>query len=97
MTYEPTDAERAAVKAKLSVDLPSGFRFSVSHKFDNNSNVTIDFDETPGVKAAVKGLSTDAAKAVASCSKLRDVPDALASVELTDSDQNIVKARNGKT
>ncbi len=89
LTYSLDDDEIASINAKLGTSIPSGFTFSVTHKYDGQCNIGVSVDEEPIVAAIVQSLSADAAAALGGVKTLREIPTKLVGVELTASD-NVV-------
>ena len=94
LTYRLEDDEIKAVNSELATDLPLGFEFTVDHRYDNKTYVALKADETPVVKGIRERLSTDAAKAVEGVQRIRDIPEKLASIELTASDSELLEDVN---
>jgi hypothetical protein len=88
LVYSLNDSEAKQINATLGTTLKAGFTFSVHHRYNNTSNVTIDVDEKSVVASMVKAgaLSTDAAAAVKSAATIRDVAAKLESVARTPED-----------
>lgn len=92
LTYTLSDDEIRRVNDKLGTTLKSGHEITISHKYDNNRNVTLTVDESPPIKAFSNTLSTDAAAALKDCKSLRSIPTLLADVSLTETDQATLEA-----
>lgn len=100
LTFALTDAEVTKANTTLGTAIKSGFQFSVCHKYDDSQTILLEVDETPAIKALAKSLSTDAATALKECKALRKVPEILAEVALTESDETVlanITARIGAT
>lgn len=96
LTYSLDDDEIASINAKLGTSIPSGFTFSVTHKYDGECTIGISVDEEPVVAAIVQSLSTDAATALSGVKTLRDIPTKLVGVELTANDNAVLDALNAR-
>lgn len=94
LTYRLDDSEVAAVNSKLHTALPEGFEFSLEHRYDNKTYITLSTDESPVLDDLRKKLSTDAAKAVESATRFKDLPQKLAGIELTSADSTILEEIN---
>ena len=76
--------------------------FSVIHRYDNTVAINIDIDERPVLEHILSssGLSSDAISAAKKAETIRELPDSLKDVSLTDTDQTFletVEARIGAT
>ncbi len=91
LTYRLDDSEVAEVNAKLHTALPKGFEFSMEHRYDNKTYVTLSAGESPVLDDLRKKLSTDAAKAVESATRFKELPEKLAGIELTSADSTILE------
>ncbi len=96
LTYGLDDDEIASINEKLGTSIPSGFSFSVTHKYDGKRAIGISVDEGPVVAAMVQSLSTDAAAALSGVKAVRDIPTKLVGVELTASDNAVLDALNAR-
>ncbi|MGM9515617.1 AAA family ATPase [Roseateles sp. DB2] len=96
LTYGLDDDEIASINEKLGTSIPSGFTFSVTHKYDGKRTIGISVEEGPVVAAIVQSLSTDAAAALSGVKAVRDIPTKLVSVELTASDNAVLDALNAR-
>lgn len=94
LTYALDDGEISAVNQKLGTTIPSGFTFSLTHKYGGDCDINIAVNEVPVVAAIARTLSTDATASVTEVRTLRDIPDSLKGVELTASDQATLDAVN---
>lgn len=96
LTYTLDDDEIASINAKLGTSIPSGFTFSVTHKYDGMRTILLSVDEGPVVATIVQSLSTDAAAALSGVKTLREVSTQLVGVELTASDNAVLDALNAR-
>jgi len=96
LTYGLDDDEIASINAKLGTSIPSGFTFSITHKYDGKRTIGISVDEGPVVAAIVQSLSTDAAAALSGIKTLREIPTKLVGVELTASDNAVLDTLNAR-
>ena len=81
LSYQLTDEEVSSINERLHTSLPLGFRFSVSHKYDNSRSIAMNVDEQPVISWLISesALSSDA------CAALKDV-------DLTEKDQAFLAA-----
>lgn len=96
LTYCLDDDEIASINAKLGTSIPSGFTFSVTHKYDGERTIGMSVDEGPVIAAIVQSLSTEAAAALSLVKTLRDIPTKLVGVELNASDNAVLDALNAR-
>lgn len=96
LTYSLDDDETASINAKLGTSIPSGFTFSVTHKYDGERTIGMSVDEGPVVAAIVQSLSADAAAALSGVKTLRDIPTKLVGVELTANDNAVLDTLNAR-
>jgi hypothetical protein len=89
LTFKPSDSEIAALNLALKTGLKAGFQFSVTYTYANKLAVEFVVDERPVLAAMLASakLGADAAAAAGKATKLRDLPEALKSVGLTDEDK----------
>lgn len=102
LTYKINAQEATHVNQQVGTELKAGFTFSVTHKYDNKLTLGLDVDEKPIIASLLKsaGLSSDALGAVKPAKSLRQIPELLKEISLTEQDQaflNGVNARLGKT
>ncbi|MCW0373823.1 AAA family ATPase [Xanthomonas sacchari] len=96
LNYELSEAETQEINKKLGLSLKAGHKLSVTHKYDNNRSIGISIDRTEFAKSLAKSFSTDAASALKDCTDIRQFPQALSSVSLTDSDQKELSSINDR-
>lgn len=101
LTYSLSTEEVSAINGLLHTKFPSAFEFSITHKYDNCRSIGIQVDEGPVIAKLVKDstLSTDVVGAVKKAKSLREIPDLLTGVSLTDKDKSFLdelKARIAK-
>jgi hypothetical protein len=89
ITYEPSAEELAQLNKALSINVPKGFRFTVTHKYNNTRSIGINIDEHPAIDALAKqnGLSTDAAAHIHTAKTIRSIPDLLKAISITEADK----------
>lgn len=89
LTYQPTDDQVSKFNAELHTDLKPGFQFSVDHKYDNKSTITVSVSEAPVIAAlsASPGLSTDTVATIKGAKSVRQIAELLAAGERTDADK----------
>lgn len=101
LRYRLTSTELAEVNSELGIALKQGFEFTVTHKYDNKRTIGIDVDEKPVLKSLLtkENFSSDALTAAKHATSLREIPERLADVALTDDDTaqlEEIKARIAK-
>lgn len=94
LTYGLDDDEVSFINSKLGTSIPSGFAFTISHKYDGEFTIDMSVDEEPVVKAITQDLSTDAAARLDGIRTLREIPTKLIGAQLTASDQAVLDALN---
>jgi predicted ATP-dependent endonuclease of OLD family len=92
--YELTEAEVQAINKRLGINLMPGHKLSITHKYDNEMSIGITAERDAVAKALAKSFSTDAAEALKDCTDMRQIPAALASASLTESDQATLASIN---
>lgn len=92
LTYQLTDKEIGDLNKEFHTQVASGFQFSVSYSYDNNSHIEINVDERPVLNSllAQTQLSSDAMAAVKDLNLLRAFPDALKKITLTEPDKTFL-------
>ncbi len=96
LNYELSETEVQTVNKKLGITLKPGHKLSVTHKFDNNKKISISVDRAAFAKSLIKAFSTDAAAALKYCNDIRQFPQALSAVSLTEADQAALAAINAR-
>lgn len=94
LTYELEESEVGAANEALKTKLPSGYRFAVTHKYDNTIQLSLPVDETPVIQAFAKTLSSDAQTAMKEAKTLRAIPDLLKEASLTAEDNAALASLN---
>ncbi len=102
LTYKLTSEEIADINANMKLALTDAFEFSTNHNYDNKKTISLTVDEKPVVAKLITdaNLSSDAVTALEKVKSLREIPDALKSVNLTEVDtafKSSVEARIAKT
>ena len=94
LTYELNPNELKELNASVKTDVKEGFTFSVIHRYDNTIVINIDIDERPVLEYILSrsGLSSDAISAAKRAKTIRELPDSLKDVSLTDTDQAFLSA-----
>ena len=92
LNFALSEVEVGLINKKLGTGLKSGHPLSITHRYDNARTFSLEIDESPTVKALAKTFSTDAATALAECTSLRDIPEMLTDVSLTDADETALAA-----
>jgi hypothetical protein len=94
LTYQLSDAEIAQLNTELHTKVKPGFTFSIAHFYNNTSRIEIKVDEAPVLEslASDSRLSSDASTAIKSIASLRDIPDALNGISLSEEDKAFVQA-----
>ncbi len=94
LTYELEESEVVAANEALKTKLPSGFRITVTHKYDNTIQLSFPVDEVPVIQAFAKTLSSDAQTAMKGAKTLRAIPDLLKEASLTAEDNAALVSLN---
>lgn len=102
LTYRLTKEEIDELNSELNTKLIEDFTFSVSHLYNNKTNIGINIDERPVVKVLISeaNLSLEVAKIIKNAASIREIPELLKDVSLTDDDKVFIettKARVSKT
>jgi len=103
LTYRLDNDEVASVNEKYFTDIKNGFTFSHTHRYNNKLTVAISVNEEPVIQhlaLTAKDLGTDAQNAIRETKSLRDIPEKLKGLSLTDAEKTFVallEARIGKT
>ena len=94
LTYELNPNELKELNASVKTDVKEGFTFSVIHRYDNTIVINIDIDERPVLEYILSRseLSSDAISAAKRAKTIRELPDSLKDVSLTDTDQAFLSA-----
>lgn len=92
LTYRIDDAERKALNATLGTSVGPNFEFSVTHKYDNTSAISISVEEKPVIRklAETAGISTDAKTAISAAKSLREILKAFEGKSLAAPDQQLL-------
>jgi predicted ATP-dependent endonuclease of OLD family len=98
LTFSLNDAEVAELNKQFGTHLKAGFNFSVTHKYDNTRAIGIEIDEKPVLTSLLKSasLSSDALNACKSAARIREIPDLLKDVSLTEHDQSFLNSINAR-
>jgi hypothetical protein len=96
LTYRISEQEAALVNKQVGTTLRAGFTFTVSHKYDNSRAIGLEADESPIIAALTQsgGLSSDTLNALKPAVSLRQIPELLNGVSLTERDQTFLNAVN---
>lgn len=88
LTYVPSKEEIDQLNKDNSTSVKVGFKFNVTHKYDNSKTIGIEVDESHAIKILGNstGLSSDAKTAILKAKLIREIPAALKSVSLTEVD-----------
>ncbi len=102
LTYGLNNDEIAEINNTWRTNLPSGFKFAVTHLYDDSVRVSLNADEKPVIDsiAADKTLSSDVRSAIKKTKLVRSIPDTLKDLSLTKEDEVLltsIKARIAKT
>ena len=94
LTYELNTDELKVLNASVKTDVKEGFTFSVIHRYDNTTTINIDIDERPVLNHIISSLhlSPDAISAAKKAKTIRELPDSLKDVSLTDTEQAFLSA-----
>ena len=98
LTYALSADEANEVNVKTLSDLKEGFRFSVSHRYNDGKTIGLHIDEKVAVKKLVEesGLSSDSLAAALKAQTIRGLPDALKDVSRTPEDETFLAAINAR-
>jgi predicted ATPase len=88
LTYKLSDAEVLELNYFFHIELPKGFTFSITSRYDNTREIEIEVDERPLIEHLSQGskLSPAAGAALQTATDLRNIPEVLASAISTDED-----------
>lgn len=89
LIYQPNDKELNEINSQLGTDLQTGFTFTVTHKYNNYRTIDINVDEKPVLRFLMSSstLSSDAKTAIQKAKSIRQIPDVLTDVSLTEEDE----------
>lgn len=96
LTYALSEAEVGLINKKLGTSIKPGHELTMTHKYDNGRAIGLVIDEGPTLQGLIKTFSTDAAAALKDCGSVREIPDYLTDVGLTDTDQASLVAINAR-
>ncbi|MDD2722565.1 MAG: AAA family ATPase [Methylovulum sp.] len=93
LTYRLTGDEVSDLNAELHTEIPAEFTFSITHLYDNTSQVSINVDEQPVLKAllAESALSTDAKTALKKAQSFRSIPESFVDISPTEEDKQFLE------
>jgi predicted ATP-dependent endonuclease of OLD family len=96
--YQLDSTELSALNKQFGTTLKSDFSFSITHKYDNHRSIGINVDEGPMVRSLIKAskLSSDAASALRTATEIRQIPELLKDVNLTEGDKAFLAATNAR-
>lgn len=88
-TYELTPSEVSELNSAFGTAVDEAFTFSVTHRYDNSMTIGVHVDEQPVLDRLLTnaGLSSDALAAARKAASLRELPETLKTVSLTDADE----------
>jgi predicted ATP-dependent endonuclease of OLD family len=92
LTYQLSPEDVAEANAKVGTNLPAGYTFSFSHKYDNKITVAFSINESAAITrlAQTAKLSSDARATIAASTSIRAAAQALKTATLTDDDKAVV-------
>lgn len=90
LEYALSEENAKEINTQIGTALKAGHKLTVSHKYNGSKTIGLDAEESALVKAIAKGLSTDASAAIKDCKSIRDIPDAVSAVSLTEADQAVI-------
>ena len=92
LTYQLTPEEVRELSTTLQTEIQPQFNFSISCKYNNRREIGVAVDEISVVRtlASQDTLSSDARGALATVKTIRDIPNALNSVNLAEPDEQFV-------
>jgi predicted ATP-dependent endonuclease of OLD family len=98
LTYKITQSEADEVNKQVGTTLKEGFTFTVSHSYNDSLTIGCHVDEKPMIAALIKEatLSSDASNAIKRATKLRQIPELLKNVSMTEQDQAFLKIVNAR-
>ena len=96
LTYEITDKEADAINKSLHTQLPSKFRFSIHHYYDNRKNISLQVDPKAVIAELAKqaDLSSEFRDAISKVSLFGEIPKAVEGLSLTDADKQCLTSVN---
>lgn len=94
LKYALKPEELSAIDEEYHTKLPDDFSFSLNHRYNNTSTISIDVDERPVLDALASsaGLSGDAANTIRNASSIKEVPEALKALSLSENDKTFLAA-----
>ncbi len=92
LTYALSESEVGLINKRLGTAIKPGHELTMTHKYDNVRQIGLAIEEGPTLQGLIKTFSTDAAEALKECECVREIPDYLADVGLTDTDQAALAA-----
>jgi hypothetical protein len=98
LTYQPRLEELSDLNKHLGMALGPDFTFSITHKYDNSLVPVISVDEKPVLNSMIKAptLSSDALTAVKKATTVRQIPELLKDLSLTDGDKEFLAQANAR-
>jgi predicted ATP-dependent endonuclease of OLD family len=96
LTYQLSLEELSELNKHLGIELEPSFTFSVTHNYDNAISIGIDVEEKPALNSMIEEstLSSDALTAIKKATKVRQIPELLESLSLTEEDKTFLAAVN---
>lgn len=94
LSYQLTDDEVMALNEELHTDIGTGFSFSVSHFYDNKTQIMLSVSEGSVLKFLAEDptLSSDAVTVLKKASTVRAIPETLKGISLTENDKAFLTA-----
>lgn len=102
LTYQLSSDELSEVNEHLGTELEPGFTISVTHSYDNTIAVGVNVNEKPVLDSLIEAavLSSDALNSVKKAGTVREIPELLEDLSLTEEDKAFlteINARIAKT
>lgn len=93
LSYKLSKQERDALNKDVGSNVSENYKFSVTHRYGNALSIDVTVDESGAIKklSEADGLSSDAKAAINKAKTIRDVPERLKGVTLTEPDQQFLK------
>ncbi len=93
LTFQLSDKEIEEANKLFGTKLPAKFEFSLNHSYNNGSTISISVAEGPVISSLLNNskLTTDAKMAVEKAKSIREIPELLKKLSLTEEDQVFLK------
>jgi hypothetical protein len=95
LTFQITDDEAASINETLNTQLPNDFQFSITSDYQNHATISLEADGKSVIAALARGgVSTDFRDAITKLSSIGEIPKAVESLSLTESDKQHLQSIN---